>query len=50
MDLPLNLLIKSNDDLKMEKDYGKFKTHRDPISEKSDIYEFIMALFDNSNT
>ena len=33
--------------MKLEKDYVNIKLHRDPTSEKSDMYEFIMAFFEN---
>ena len=40
-------LIKSNLDLKMERDYVKIKLIRNSRSKKSDIYELKMALFCN---
>ena len=43
------LLIKSNHNDKSEKDFVKLKLHRDLISEKLDLYELKIALFDNDN-
>ena len=40
-------LIKSNIDLKMERDYVKIKLRRNPDSEKLDMYELKMDLFEN---
>ena len=40
-------LIKSNNGDKPDKYFIKIKLCRDPTSEKSDLYEFKMALFDN---
>ena len=40
-------LIKSKNDGKLDKYSGKVKLRRDPTPEKSDLYEFKMALFDN---
>ena len=39
--------IKRKLDKKSEKDYVKIKLCRDPTPEKSDMYKFRMALFDN---
>ena len=39
--------IKSKHDDKSDQDFVKLKLRRDPMSEKSDLYEFQMALFDN---
>ena len=39
--------IKNNPDLKTERNYVKIKLGRNPNSEKSDMYEFILDLFDN---
>ena len=50
VDPPPITLIKSNLDLKMERDYMKTKLHRSPMSEKLDRYKFQMALFDNGET
>ena len=36
--------------MKAERDCVKIKLRRDPTSEKSDLYEFKMALFDNGET
>ena len=47
VDPPLITLIKSKLDLKMERDYAKIKLRRNTSSEKSDMYEFKMDLFDN---
>ena len=46
---PINL-IKSKNDAKWENYCVKIKLRRDPTSEKSDLYEFKMSLFDNGNT
>ena len=43
-------LIKSNNNAKLEKDCVKIKLGRDPMSEKLDLYELKMALFDNGDT
>ena len=43
-------LIKINKDAKSENDYVKIELSRDPTSEKSDLNEFKMALFDNSKS
>ena len=42
-------LIKINNDEKLDKGCVKIKLLREPESEKSDPYEFKMALFDNNN-
>ena len=47
---PPILLIKIKNDTKLDKDCIKNKVHRDTMSEKSDIYEFKMALFENGET
>ena len=41
--------IKIKNDMKAGKYCVKIKLRRDPTSEKSDLYEFKMALFDNGN-
>ena len=43
-------LIKINNNEKLGKDCVKNKLRRDPTSEKSDLYEFKMALFENGKT
>ena len=40
---------KSKHNDKSDKDFVKLKLRRDPISEKSDLYESEMALFDNDD-
>ena len=42
-----NTQLKSNLYMDSEKGYVDIKLCRNPMSEKSDMYEFIMALFDN---
>ena len=42
-------LIKIKNDVKSEKDYVQIKFCSDPTSEKSDLYKFKMALFDNGS-
>ena len=42
---PLILLIKSNNSYKFDEDYVLVKLRRDPMLEKSDLYEFIMVFF-----
>ena len=42
-------IIKGKRDDKSDKDFVKLKFQRDPTSEKSDLYEFKMALFENVN-
>ena len=49
MELPPIPLIKSKHDDKLDKDFVKLKLRRDPTPEKSDLYEFKMALFNNGN-
>ena len=48
VDSPLTPWIKSKIDLMIE-DYAKIKLCRNPTSEKLDIYEFKLALFDNDD-
>ena len=50
VDPSLNLLIKSKHDDNFDKYFVKLKLFRDLTSEKSDLYEFKMALFDNGDT
>ena len=40
-------MIKKKNDDKPDKYFAKFKLRKDPTSEKFDLYEFKMALFDN---
>ena len=40
--------IKHDD--KSDRDFVKLKLHRDPMSNKSELYEFKISLFDNGNT
>ena len=47
MDPPFIQIIKINIDTKSQKDYVKIKFRRNPMLEKSGIYEFKMDLFDN---
>ena len=47
MDPPLIRLINSKNDEKLYKDCDKIKLHRDTMSQKSDLYELKMVLFDN---
>ena len=47
VDPPSIKRIKSNNDEKPDNYCIKIKFHRDPTSQKSDPYEFKMALFDN---
>ena len=49
MEPPPILLIKSKHDDKSDKDFVNIKLCTDPKSEKSDLYEFKMALFDNND-
>ena len=44
---PHILLIKSDSDMKLDKDCVNIKLHRDPTSEKSGLYGFKMIFFDN---
>ena len=45
-----NYIIQSKLNLKKERDYVKIKLLRNPTSEKLDIYEFKINLFDNGKT
>ena len=47
VDQPPIPLIKINNDDKLDKYSVKIKLRRDPMSEKSDLYEFKMTMFDN---
>ena len=49
METSLTPLIKSKHDYKSDTDFVKLKLRRNPTSEKSDLYEFKMVFFDNSN-
>ena len=42
-------LIKSKKDENSDKDFVKIRLRRDTMSEILDLYDFIMALFDNIN-
>ena len=42
-------LIKIKDNDKLDNDFVKLKLCRDMMSDKSDLFEFKMALFDNVN-
>ena len=44
-----NYINKSKNYMKAERDCVKIKLRRDPTSEKSDLYEFKMDLFDNGD-
>ena len=44
---PNTSLIKSNNNDKLDKDFVKLKLRKYPTSDKTDLYEFKMALFDN---
>ena len=46
---PLIPVLKSKNNQKQDKDFVKIKLHRYPTSEKQDLYELKMALFDNCN-
>ena len=46
---PSITLIKSKINEKSDTYFVNIKFRRDPMSEKSDLYEFKMALFDNGN-
>ena len=46
---PLIPPIKSNHDEKLDKDFAKIKLLRDTTSQKLDLYEFKIALFDNED-
>ena len=50
MEPPPIPLIKSNHNNKLDKDFVKIKFRRDTTSEKSDLYEFKMALSENGNS
>ena len=47
---PLVLLIKSNNDEKLDKDFVKIKFRRDITAENSNPCEFKMSLFYNVDT
>ena len=47
---PLIPLIKIKIDDKSDTYFVKIKLRRDPTSEKLDLYEFKMTLFDNGDT
>ena len=47
---PLILLIKSNNDAKLDQDCVKIKLCRDTTSKRQDICEFKMALFDKGES
>ena len=47
MEPPNITLIKGKNDIKLDKYFVKNKLSRDHSSEKSDLYEFKMTLFDN---
>ena len=49
MDTPRILRIKGKNDEKPDKYCVKFKLRRDLTSQKSDVYELKMTLFDNRN-
>ena len=49
LESPRITLIKSKNDVKWDKYFVKIKLCGDPMSEKSDLYEFKMALFGNGN-
>ena len=46
---PPTPLIKNKHEDKSDKDFVKLKLRRDLTSDKSDLYEFKIALFDNGN-
>ena len=50
MEPPLTPLIKSKHNDNQDKDFVKLKLHRDTTSEKLDLYELKMALFNNGKT
>ena len=50
MDPPLIPLIKSKNDEKLDKYFVKIKLRRYLTSEKLDLYEFKMAVFDNGKS
>ena len=45
VDPSLNPLTKGKNNYKLDKDCVKIKLHRDPTSQKSDVYELKMTLF-----
>ena len=47
LDPPPITIIKSNNNVKLDKYCVKTKLRSDPTSEKSDLYDFKMSLFDN---
>ena len=47
VDPPINPLIKIKFGTKQDKDCVNIKLRRNPMFYKSDIYEFIISLFDN---
>ena len=47
MEPPLTPMIKSNNNEILDKDFVNIKLRMDPMSEKLDLYEFKLALFDN---
>ena len=49
VDPPPIPMIKSKHDDKSYNDFVKLKLRSDPTSEKSELYEFKMALFDNGD-
>ena len=49
VDPPPTPLIKINHTDNLDKDFVKLNLRRDPTSDKSDLYEFKMALFDNGD-
>ena len=49
VDPPPIKLIKSKNDTILDKYGVKIKLRRDPMTEKLDLYELKMALFDNGN-
>ena len=49
VDPPPIILIKTKNDAKLKNDGVKKKLFRNPTSEKSDLYEFKMALFYKSD-
>ena len=50
VDPPTTPLIKNKHRNNSDKDFVKLKLCRDPTSEKSYLYEFKMALFNNGDT
>ena len=49
VETPPITLIKIKNDTKAKKDYVKIQLRRDPMSEKSDLYEFKITLFYNGD-